>query len=100
MARLALCVMLAQIGMQRLGAGFRQQRFEHHVAAPAARKMLAVGFSQCLDAGIAVLLVDAAGRITVPPIQTLLGHLTLTDHAMRESLSQSPGWRAGDGCTV
>jgi hypothetical protein len=82
--------MLAQMGVKRLGAGFRQQRFEHHVAAPAARKMLALGFSQCLDAGIAVLLVDAADRIAVPPIQTLLGHLTLHRSCNVRNLSQSP----------
>jgi hypothetical protein len=73
-----LFVMLAQIGVKRLRAGLRKQRLEHHVAATALREMRAVGLSQCLDAGVAVFLVDAAGRITMSAVQTFfcfLAHL-------------------------
>src|SRR3984885_6163107 len=75
-----LLVMLAQIGVKRLPSGLSQQCLEHHVPAPTHRKMLAIGLSQRLDAGVAVLLVDAAGRIAMPPVQALLGllsHVTL-----------------------
>jgi hypothetical protein len=75
-----LLVMLAQIGVKRLRSGLSQQCLEHHVPAPTLRKMLAIGLSQRLDAGVAVLLVDAAGRIAMPSIQALLGllsHVTL-----------------------
>ena len=67
--------MLAQIGVKRFRAGLGKQRLEHQVAAAALRKMIAIGFSQCRDACVAVLLVDAAGRIAVPTIQTLPGFL-------------------------
>src|ERR1700733_14569145 len=72
--------MLAQIGVKRFGTGLGQQCLEHHVPAPALRKMLAIGFSQRLDAGVAVLLVDAAGRIAMPSVQAFPGLLSLLGH--------------------
>lgn len=71
--------MLAQISVQRVGAGLDEQGLEHHVLAAALCKMLAIGLAQRADAGVAVLPVDAAGRIAMPAIQAfcLLGHLTL-----------------------
>src|ERR1700677_1165367 len=72
-----LLVMLAQIGVKRFRTGLSQQCLEHHVPAPALRKMLAIGFSQRLDAGVAVLLVDAAGRIAMPSVQAFLALLGL-----------------------
>ena len=72
-----LFVMLTQIGMKRLGAGLGQQGFQHHIPAAALRKMLAIGFTQRANTCVAVLLVDAASRVTMPAVQTFLGHLAL-----------------------
>jgi hypothetical protein len=66
-------VMLTQIGVKRLRPGLSQQRLEHHVCAATLRKMLAIGLSQRLDAGVAMLLVDAACRIAMSSVQALLG---------------------------
>src|SRR5580698_3440666 len=76
-SRIRLFVVLAQIGVKRFRAGLSQQVFQHHVLAAAFRKMFAVGFTQRANARIAVLLVDATGGVAMPPVQTLLGHLTL-----------------------
>jgi len=53
-------VVLAQISVQRVRAGLRQQGLEHHVPSPTLREMLAIGLAQAADEGVAVLLVDAA----------------------------------------
>ena len=52
--------MLAQISVKRFRARLRQQGLQHHVFAPALGEMLAIGFAQAADAGVAVLLVDTA----------------------------------------
>jgi hypothetical protein len=70
----ALFMMLTQISVKRLHAGICQQRFEHHVAAAAHCEMFAVGFAQCFDSSVAVLLINTASRITMPTVQTLLCH--------------------------
>src|ERR1700687_1483232 len=89
-ARLQLFVMLAEIGVERLGAGCGKQRLEHHVAAVTFREMLAIGLSQGFDARVAVLLVDAAGRIAMPTVQCLLGHVKLPGFFDKPSLPRSP----------
>jgi hypothetical protein len=67
--RIRLFVMLAQIGMKRFRAGLGQQGLQHHVLAAALREMLAIGFTQRRHAGIAMLLVDAAGGVAMPAVQ-------------------------------
>ena len=53
--------------------------------------MFAIGLSQRLDAGVAVLLVDAARRIATPAVQTFLGHLILPGLCDVLNLPRSPG---------
>jgi hypothetical protein len=55
--------MLAQVSVQGLHAGLRQQRPEHHVLATSLGKMLSIGLAQRADARVAVLLVDATSEI-------------------------------------
>jgi hypothetical protein len=87
--RIQLFVMLAEIAVKRLGAGFGKQCLEHHVAAAAYREMLAIGLSQGFDARVAVLLVDAAGRIAMPTVQSFLGHVKLPGFFDKRSLPRS-----------
>src|ERR1700730_10068322 len=86
--------MLAQVSVQRFRAGLGEQGPEHHVLAAALGKMLAIGLAQRADTGVGMLLVDAAGRIAMPAVQTLCflirfpGHLTLP--SLISSLLSSP----------
>src|ERR1700733_5864026 len=65
------------MGVQRVGARLRQQSLKHHVLAPAFGEMLAIGLAKPATARVAVLLVDAASRVTMPAVQTSPSHLTL-----------------------
>src|SRR5271163_1319858 len=70
-------MVLAQIGVQRVGARLRPQSLQHHVLAPTFGEMLAIGLAKAANARVAVLLVDAASRVTMSAVQTFPSHLTL-----------------------
>jgi hypothetical protein len=62
--------MLAQVDVKRFDTDFGKQIFEHHIGAAPPGEMIAVGFAQRSDPGIAMLLVDAARYVAMPTVQT------------------------------
>src|ERR1700760_3603780 len=84
--------------MKRFRASLGQQGFQHHVLArrPFA-KMLAIGLTQRANACVAVLLIDAASRVTIPAVQTPPGHLALPKYWSKRTTPIDKGYHADTG---
>jgi hypothetical protein len=85
---LLLPAMLFDQLSERISARFIQYGAEVRVSPKVRQKIVAVGFSQGIDARISVLAVDFAVLIAMPSVQAGLFHSP--DFSTRESNSRPP----------
>jgi hypothetical protein len=83
-SRLAEAGLTLEDPAQALAAGLIAHRFQHQVAAPAWREVLAVLLPQRFQGRVPVLLVDLPSQVAVPMVQS-----RLFDFAHKKSIKES-----------